>query len=70
MMTDSALIGIDDCGSKAFPSSELEFIEPAQGGDRPLAHLIAGALALDDLQPIFDSCAARAKYNCIFSYAS
>jgi hypothetical protein len=35
-----------------------------------LAHLIAGALALDDLQPIFDSCAARAKYDCIFSHAS
>ena len=35
-----------------------------------LAHLIAGALTLDDLLPIFNSCAARAKYDCIFSHAS
>jgi hypothetical protein len=27
-------------------------------------------LAVDDLQPIFDSCATRAKYDCIFSHAS
>jgi len=55
---------------KLYVQLESELIEPAQGGDHALAHLIAGALVLDDLQPIFDSCAARAKYECSFSHAS
>ena len=31
-------------------SAGFEFVEPAQGSDHALAHLIADALALDDLQ--------------------